>query len=366
MIMIYFPTIYTLRNNLLAIIFSLIFANILNAQSFDITSMIFQDQEIEYMGQLDWQQKNKNGSGIYKDGKNVYFGDFFNDKKNGYGMIIAGQKGKIKNLKGCMVYIGSWFDGKKEGKGTCYDFNGDIIYHGKFENDKPTSIYPSTNTSTSRFSFLGLDGGAYLGELTDGVPNGYGLFIANDGELSFGKVKDGQRYGTSLLLENPYVWKVVKWEGDSFSEVTNSNEHNSKLQVYKDAHDKWWSELKSEFKEVGLGLLSTTNQFVEYKSSQNSSSSASYSSGNSSRNSSSSKSNRSSVSSSKTSQDCGTAWQTDSKNYSNLETRAMNCIDESEYNSIQSKMKSIRQKWVSRGCHITQSEWETKPFKDKF
>lgn len=361
--MIYFQTMYTLRNNILAVLLFFC-SNLLNAQNFDLGSMIFQDKNLNYMGQLDLRQKEKNGIGIYKDGKNIYFGDFSHNKKSGYGMIIAGQKGKIKNLKDCMVYIGSWLDGKKEGKGTCYDFNGNIIYQGRFENDKPTGIYPSTNSSSSYFSLLGLDGGAYLGELIDGVPNGYGLFIANDGELSFGKVKDGQRYGTSLLLESPYVWKVVKWKGDSYSTITNSDIYNSRSQAYKESRDKYWSEIWSGLGEVAQGLASTTNQFVEYKSSQNSSSSASYSSGNSSRNSSSSKSNRSSVSSSKTSQDCGTAWQTDSKNYSNLETRAMNCIDESEYNSIQSKMKSIRQKWVSRGCHITQSEWETKPFKD--
>lgn len=357
-----FPTMCTLRNNLLAIIFSFIFTNILNAQELDITSMIFQNQDIEYMGQLDLKQKKKNGIGVYRDGKNVYFGDFSHDKKSGYGMIIAGQKGKIKNLKNCMVYIGSWFDGKKEGKGICYDFNGNVIYQGRFENDKPIGIYPSTNSSTSRFSLLGLDGGAYLGELTDGVPNGYGLFIANDGELSFGKVKDGQRYGTSLLLEDPYVWKVVKWEGDSYSTITNSDIYNSRSQAYKESHDKYWSEIWSGLGEVAQGLSNTANQFVEYKSSQNSSSSASYSSGYSSSGSSSSKSNRSSVSSSKTSQDCGSAWQTASRNYSNLETRAMNCANESEYKSIQSEMRRIREKWTSRGCHITKSEWETKPF----
>lgn len=360
--MTYFRITYTLRNNLLVLAFFLLYSNITNAQNLDITSIIFQNQDIEYMGQLDWQQKNKNGSGIYKDGKNVYFGDFFNNKKSGYGMIIAGHNGKIKNLKGCMVYIGSWLNGKKDGKGICYDFNGKVIYQGKFENDKPIDTYPSPNSSENYFSLLGLDGGAYLGELIEGVPNGYGLFIANDGELSFGKVRDGKRYGTGLLLINPYVWKIVKWDGDSYTEVTNSTAHNANLQTYKDAHDKFWNEIWFGLEEVAQGLSDTANQFVEYNSNQNNSPSTSYSSNDLSSSTSSSKTKRSSVSSAKTSQDCGTAWRSDMKVYSDWESLAIKCRNESEYYDIQAKMTRIRKKWEAKGCYASKSEWETKPF----
>lgn len=360
--MILCPTMYTLRNNLLTIILALACVYSLNAQDFDVTSMIFQDNDIEYMGQLDLKQKGKNGIGIYKDGKNVYFGDFSHNKKSGYGMLIAGKNGKIKGLKNCMVYIGSWLDGKKHGKGICYDFNGKIIYQGRFEDDKPLSTYPSTTSSSSYFSIIGLDGGVYIGELLDGVPNGYGLFVANDGELSFGKVKDGVRYGTSFLSYNPYSWKIVKWEGDSFTEITNSNIANNRSQAYKEAHDQYYSRIWSDLAEVAQGLSGVANQYVEYQSSKNGGSTSSYSGSYSSSGSTSSSKNKSSVSSSKTSQDCGSAWQTDSRNYSNLETRAMNCAKESEYKSIQDEMRRIREKWTSRGCHITKSEWETKPF----
>lgn len=368
--MICFPTIYTMKNKLYAIICVLIsFAN-LNAQEFDLTTMIFQRNDLEYMGQLDWKQKNKNGTGIYKDGQNVYFGDFFDNKKSGYGMLVAGKKGKIKNLKDCMVYIGSWMDGKKQGKGICYDFNGKVIYQGKFENDKPTGVYPSQNSSSSKFSLISLEGGAYIGELTDGIPNGYGLFIANDGELSFGKVKDGLRYGTSLLLSDPYTWKIVKWDGDSYTEISNSDAHTAHLQTFKDANDKFWADIRSELKDVAIGLSGVATQYVEMKNSKNIDSNSSYSEGYSSSESLSAESNssssnnkkKSSVSSSKKASDCGTAWRTDSKNYSDLETLAMKSTKISEYQDFQSKMRRIREKWVSRGCHITKSEWETKPF----
>lgn len=362
-------TMYTLWNKLTATAFFVISAISLNAQDFDLASMIFQDNEIEYMGQLDWKQKNKNGTGIHKDGNNVYFGDFFNDKKSGYGMLIAGKKGKIKGVKDCMVYIGSWLNGKKHGKGTCYDFNGEIIYQGKFEEDKPLGEYPLRQSSTTSFSMLGLEGGAYIGEITAGIPNGYGLFVANDGELSFGKIKDGSRYGTSLLLTNPYTWKLVKWTGDSYTEVTNSNAHNAKLQAYKDANDRHWASIKSEFTDVMLGLASSTTQLVAatngganssvYTPTSSSSSAASTSSA-------ADKSSREKQNSSVSGKsfDCGTAWQTASRNYSSLESRVMECCNKSEYNSLQKKMREIRKKWTDKGCHITQSEWETKSFED--
>lgn len=361
--MIYFPTMYTQLNKLFVLVFILINAVSLSAQDFDLTSMIFQEKGIEYMGQLDAaKQKYKNGMGILKEGGNVYFGDFINNKKSGYGMLVANKKGKIKNLKNCMVYIGSWFDGKKHGKGTCYDFNGKVIYHGIFEDDKPLSTYPSTASSSSYFSIIGLDGGAYIGELLEGVPNGYGIFIANNGELSFGKVKDGIRYSMGLILFSPHVWKAVKWEGDEYTEVTNSEVYKARAQATKEANDKFYSQIWAEFAGVAQGLSGVANQYVEYQSSKNGASTSSYSGSYSSSGSTSSSKNKSSVSSSKTSQDCGSAWQTDSRNYSNLETRAMNCANESEYKSIQSEMRRIREKWTSRGCHITKSEWETKPF----
>jgi tetratricopeptide (TPR) repeat protein len=64
--------------------------------------------------------------------------------------------------------------------------------------------------------------------------------------------------------------------------------------------------------------------------------------------------------------DCGSAWRTDSRTYSNYESQLirMRTYPEqypnyaSDYSSIQSKMRQIRQKWEARGCRITKSQYE--------
>lgn len=81
---------YTLRSKLLAIFVAVIGAATINAQDVDLASLLFEDDDIDYMGQLDAAKlKYRNGMGIYNDGGNVYFGNFLNNKKNGTGMLIA-------------------------------------------------------------------------------------------------------------------------------------------------------------------------------------------------------------------------------------------------------------------------------------
>lgn len=91
-----------------------------------------------------------------------------------------------------MVYVGTWTGDKKEGKGSCYDFFGNLIYQGKFEDDKPIDECPSSKVSeTRKFSIIGVNGSFYVGEVDAEIPQGYGMFIAENSELSFGKEKDG-------------------------------------------------------------------------------------------------------------------------------------------------------------------------------
>lgn len=358
---------YTLRSKLLAIFVAVIGTVTINAQDVDLASLLFEDDDIDYMGQLDAAKlKYRNGMGIYNDGGNVYFGNFLNNKKNGTGMLIAKKRGKIKNLPNCMVYVGAWTGDKKEGKGSCYDFSGNLIYQGRFEDDKPIDEYPSSKIyETRKFSIIGVNGSFYVGEVDAEIPQGYGMFIAENSELSFGKVKDGARQGLGLILFSPYDWKVVKWDGDSYSEITNSEKNNARAAATKQASKEHNRKLRGELFEVALGLASSTTQLVAVANAGGSAvaSTVSSSSGASSGGRSSTSDRQKSSVSSKTS-NCGTAWQTDSKNYSELETRVMECTDETQYKSLQAKMRAIRTKWLSRDCHITQSEWETKPYEE--
>ena len=57
--------------------------------------------------------------------------------------------------------------------------------------------------------------------------------------------------------------------------------------------------------------------------------------------------------------DCGTAWMSDSRVYSDYETQLIKGGQSlSDRSSIRSKMKSIRKKWEGRGCPFTKSPHE--------
>lgn len=94
-----------------------------------------------YTGQ--WVHDRKNGCGtLYWVDGSRYTGDFDNDRRQGYGTYIITTVGTIKNCPRSVKYIGQWINGLKHGTGKCYDANGNLIYDGSFENDKPTGVYP--------------------------------------------------------------------------------------------------------------------------------------------------------------------------------------------------------------------------------
>ena len=80
-----------------------------------------------YIGQ--WLNGNKHGMGIiyYKDGNIKYEGDFVNGNAEGNGKYIY-ENGNY--------YIGQWLNDKFHGKGIKYYKNGNILYEGDFVNGK--------------------------------------------------------------------------------------------------------------------------------------------------------------------------------------------------------------------------------------
>ena len=123
----------------------------------------------KYKGQL--SNDSRVGLGIYYwSSGSYYIGNWTNGDRNGYGMTLAPEGQSVNNCNNSVVYVGDWSSGNKSGEGTCYDKDGNLIYYGKFSNDKPTEAYPTTGSySAYKFKTISYDSGyKYIGETKDG------------------------------------------------------------------------------------------------------------------------------------------------------------------------------------------------------
>lgn len=208
------------------------------ASSQDLSEVLFRNAgpKVSYIGQLADNGKDRNGTGMrrYKNG-NLYIGDMMRGKASGHGMMVIGSKGRIDNAPGAVMYVGDWIDNKKEGRGCCYSANGDLIYEGNFIDDIPIDPYPATHPDqTKYFSDLETASGEYyIGQVTKGLPDGFGVFILTDGTLSIGKVKSGTRSGISMLLAGEHDWKSVKWNSNSaYTEISSTADYDRRREQY--------------------------------------------------------------------------------------------------------------------------------------
>ena len=118
-----------------------------------------------------------------------------------------------------------------------------------------------------------------------------------------------------------------------------------------------WQKFASSLETLGT----TINSMKTRNSTGSSGGNSQISSGNSSET-----GNRNANSNNKSKADCGQAWITDSRTYSNYDDQLvkMQTYPErynnytAEFSSVQSKMRQLRQKWENRGCLITKSPRE--------
>lgn len=323
-----------------------------------------------YIGQYADNQRDKTGTGMQlsKNG-DLYIGDFVNGKHSGYGMLISGDGNSIKGLPGAVFYVGEWINNKKSGRGSCYAANGDLIYRGTFSDNEPLDPYPSVHADQScYFTDLELPTNEYyMGEVKNGIPHGFGLFILADGLKSIGRVKGGARYGMSLLIDLANEWMLVKWAdtGKTYTVLSTTRDFNARREQYAIVQARINAELRAELMNLLDNSMDLANTFVEMRQQSNSGGTASYDSYSDNGSSSSSSSSRSSKSSSSSNKgnDCGSAWMSDKRVYSDYETQlvpngARTATDESDRQRIKSKMRQIREKWEKRGCQFTKSPYE--------
>ena len=332
----------------------------------DLASIIFSQagKKVNYIGQYDDNRRDKNGTGISRDKQgNVYVGDFMRGKFSGYGMLIMANNASIKDLPGTTIYVGEWIDGKREGKGTCYSHDGDVIYSGLFSENYPVSPYPTPRPDQTRyFSDTNTQDEYYIGEMRNGKPDGFGMFLTNEGTLAIGKVTAGRRTGVGLLLAGDGNWKMVKWSGyNTYDEISSTADYNTRIATYREVASKQHAEFRQGMLDVASGLIQTLSQSQQIKSGGAAVGAAKAGDGYMASNSSSSGSG-SKASSSKKGADCGSAWISASRAYSNYETQLVpngaTTASLSDQPSIRSKMKSLRTKWEARGCPITKSPYE--------
>ena len=209
------------------------------------------------------------------------------------------------------------------------------------------------------FSFMEIDNGMFVGEIYQGTPDGYGIFIEPDGTYWIGNYKDGLRKGVGMFIYGPDAWSVVNYKNGECIEINSSDIYNSRRQTFQEASARFKSELWGEFLDVAMGLSKVGSDFIEMKYGSKGNAESGESGDDSGGSSSSGSKSSAKSKNSKGKGDCGTAWMSESRSYSNYETLlATGKADGSDISSIKSKMKRIRQKWEQRGCPITKSPYE--------
>lgn len=330
----------------------------------DLSSIIFgKHSKSDYIGQYKDNHKQKNGMGIQRLRKGaIYIGDFSDGKMSGKGMLFAG-KDELDNIPGAIVYIGHLINGKKERNGVCYSANGDILYKGRFVDDKPIDAYPQAYPDElTYFTMMEWGEDVYWGEVSQGIPHGSALVMNKDGSMWYGNYDHGEKKGICIIIYGEDSWEVGKWEGGTFTSFNNSDIVANRRKEFVAARKELNARLRSEFWNVALDALSLTATIV------NSNNDSSYEGSNDTENGSGVGSGtnqsgkiRTNVSSSKVQSSCGSAWMSDSRVYSNYESQLITHgaeMSASERQSISNKMRSIREKWEKRGCPITKSTLE--------
>lgn len=172
----------------------------------------------KYKGQKSDGSRNGLGAYTWTDTKDVYFGKFAANSRDGYGIYIIGNDNIIANCPKCKYYVGNCSKDNKQGKGTCYDETGKLIYYGDFTNDKPTGTYPITGYDTYKFEVVNYnDGNKYIGETKEGKRSGKGIYVWIDGGLWYGEWKDGIRSGFGIYITKDGTITTGTWNGDNYS-----------------------------------------------------------------------------------------------------------------------------------------------------
>jgi len=127
---------------------------------------------------------NKEGLGllIETDTDYIYYGNFKDDHKNGYGKMIWSDKN---------YYEGEWKDDEMHGKGKYTSVNGSI-YNGEM----------AYGVKNGKGKYTSANGDTYDGEWKDGLKHGYGVSLFNTKDEYRGEYKENDRHGRGIYKWN--------------------------------------------------------------------------------------------------------------------------------------------------------------------
>ena len=108
---------------------------------------------VKYIG--NWKDGNMNGEGVLfdKNNKLIFEGNYYNNKKYGYGKFV---------IKDNEYYEGEFFDDKMEGKGTYHYGNGDV-WEGQFKNNMKNGVGIMTYNNTNDVFLYEFENDNYMG-----------------------------------------------------------------------------------------------------------------------------------------------------------------------------------------------------------
>lgn len=194
----------------------------------------------KFKGQILKGKRNGMGFVLFSDG-DLFAGDFDHDDITGMGMLIASDE--VGNCPDCKTYIGNWQKGKKSGYGKCYSAYGEMIYQGQFVDDKPAGSYPSENVNQQRSiaNISSPDGNVFLGEIKEGLPDGFGIIMFNNGDLWQSSFKNGERKGIGLYLAYDGEWQTMNVKGEQCNVVSSSENYRIVDKSRKEIADQEFS-----------------------------------------------------------------------------------------------------------------------------
>ena len=173
-------------------------------------------------------------------------------------MSVTAPGYEITNCPGGWAYVGKFKNGQKEGDGLVYDREGNLIYSGKFSNDRPTEKYPDSYARTV-IAFNAYDmgnGDYYIGETVEGVLDGCGLYVWSDGDAWFGFWDEGVQNGPGIMMKYNGSYQTGTWKDGKMITAEEQARMKREAEEAERKKNRSWTSLlnvKGRFYDDGGG-----------------------------------------------------------------------------------------------------------------